>query len=196
VADFAQHHSHRRNFRVKAPTLPVKISAPIATTINHKFFKMGKKMKLVSIDEEDKGEAIRFLSGKYAGGSGWMDKSQGQPPVMCHVIVDNGNGKGYYTSVDRRSVAEPFAKPNSQLSSAVQQVAKLEVQFAALCSTLVMCQIDTVTPELIDLLERKLLEAFLFHNGTKGRPSKRYDIDLWNDDAINDADTIMHPNNK
>jgi hypothetical protein len=194
VADFA--HSHRRNFRVKAPTLPVKISASIATTINHNFDKMGRKMKLVTIDKEDQGQAIRFQSGKYAGGTGWLDKSQSQPPVKCHVIVDNGNGKGYYTTVDRKSVAEPFAKPNSQLSSAVQQVAKLEVQIAALCSTLIMCQIDSVTPELINLLEQKLLEAYLFHNGTKGRPSKRYDIDLWNDDAINDADTIMQPSNK
>jgi hypothetical protein len=49
---------------------------------------------------------------------------------------------------------------------------------------------STGIPELIELLTAKLHEAFIAHQGTKLRPSKRYDI------AIHDADTIRHPSNK
>jgi hypothetical protein len=152
--------------------------------------KLVKKMNLVTVDDEDQGRAIRFQTGNYAGETAWINKSQQQKLVKCHVIVNKGNSKGFFVTVDRKSLAEPFAKANCQLSFALQQVAKIEVHMNALCSTLVMCQITTVTPEYIELLMAKLHDAFIAHQGTKLRPSKRYDI------AIHDADTIRHASNK
>jgi hypothetical protein len=154
---------------------PLKTSPQQSTT-------QSRMVKLVNVDPEDKGDAIRFRGGKYAGLTGWMDVSyKTQPPIKFHVIVDKGKGKGFYTCVDQKSVGIPFQEPKSQLDSAVQQVAAIEKHLGALCSTLVKCQINKVTPELIALLAAKLNEAVDAHKGTKSRPALCYDIDLWND---------------
>ena len=145
-------------------------------------------VKAITIDDADKGSPVRFQGGKYAGMNGWLDATQKQPPVKRHVIVDQGNGKGIYTCVDSKSIATPFRKATNQLESAVQQVALIEKQLAALCVTLVKCQIRKVSPELTALLQAKLLEAVVVHENkkTRSQPALRYDIDLWDDDLTND----------
>jgi hypothetical protein len=144
-------------------------------------------MKLTTIDPEDKGAAIRFQSGKYLGLTGWFDKSRTQPPVKFHVIVDKGNDKGFYTSVPRSSVALPFSKPKNEVENAVQQVALIEKHMSALCQVLVRCHISRMTPELIELLNTKLLEADMQNEGTKSKPSMVYDIKRFDDDDDNES---------
>ena len=89
-----------------------------------------------------RGEAIRFTTGKYKGRTGWVNSSKPKTAKMMSVIVDLGNGVTRDTRVRQTSVAAPFGPPKSFQEALLQQHPDIEELIDKVASKLAKCTIN------------------------------------------------------
>ena len=107
-----------------------------------------------------KGQAIRFIGGKYGGKKGWInsDKEPGENTVP--VMVDLGKKGEKETFVYQDSVAnEPSTAPSSYAEAVIQQCPDLDVNLTKLARDFAKCSIHVDPEGFFRLVQRKVKEA-------------------------------------
>ena len=124
--------------------------------------------------EEDRGDPIRFIAGKYAGKHGWMDRSK-EAGYLFPVIVDRGSKGLKRTSVQPRSIAREsdYATPQSYAEAVISKCPDLEAKMVSLCRAFVKARIQRDIPGLARVFELKLKEAIEWQTARGSRASYR-----------------------
>jgi hypothetical protein len=107
----------------------------------------------------DKGNAIRFVKGKYAGETGWLNQDKAVTKCKIHVIVDKGDQGGIRTCVDKTSVGPPHREPQSFEEALLQQHPETERTMNKLVRLLARCNIVSSTENISLIFNTKLNEA-------------------------------------
>ena len=117
----------------------------------------------------EKGEAIRFVKGTYAGLIGWKNKAKkkikGSPNVPVIVQVDK---KLKATKVRLTSYRDPFTDPASKEAAAIQQHPDLELAMIDLAA--IWAQMGTIdTRNVLALFTTELEQAQKNQKKLKGK---------------------------
>jgi len=128
---------------------------------------MAKKLVLRIINDEDKGNAIRFCGGTYHRRYGWVDSNYdpNELEVYMHVIVFikaatseryGGNiEKGVYVRVKRENVTL-LVTPRTYDEAVLQQDKNIEKLINALAKSFARCGISSDRPQLFDYMREKI----------------------------------------
>jgi predicted choloylglycine hydrolase len=107
-----------------------------------------------------KGEAIRFIAGKYAGKKGWIDLSGKEGDETTPVIVNlrkKGEKKTYVN--DSSYEAEPTDLPSSYAEAVMQQCPDLQKLLVNTCRALVKADITKDPDGFYTLIAKMMGEA-------------------------------------
>lgn len=108
----------------------------------------------------EKGQAIRFVKGTYAGQTGWYNSvNNTKSGIYCSVIVPMKSGAEKATRVLKSSIRAPFADPTTFEEAALQQHPDLELAMINLAEMFVQCGVTRST-EAMKLLDAELTEAY------------------------------------
>lgn len=92
---------------------------------------------------EKKGRIVRFIAGKYAGKTGWIDKSRNEKGDIVPVIVEIKKDEEKATYVRKSSFNYPtLAPPSCYMEAILQQVPQIEKNLIAVCRQLVKCDVE------------------------------------------------------
>ena len=113
-----------------------------------------------------KGEAIRFVGGKYIGYNGFFNLSGDTTKCYYPVIVTNykkSDGTVYdkVTKVAKDSVraSSEFSVPKSRAEAILNQHPKIEKQMNDLCRMLAQCELNPSLKSIQKLFAKKLRAA-------------------------------------
>ena len=107
-----------------------------------------------------KGEAIRFIAGKYAGKKGWFDDSRAGDRQVVPVIVDLGSKGEKVTVVYRSSIkVETVEEPGFYAHAVLQQCPDIEKNLVTVCRQLAKCDIEKDEEGFVLIMGDKLEEA-------------------------------------
>ena len=124
-------------------------------------------------ESTNKGQAIRFIAGKYGGKKGWIDLDSEPGSETIGVIVNRGGRKGEYrTYVQESSIVFEGAKsPSSYAEAVVDQCPDLERMLVSVCRAFAKCDIARDVDGFQVLVLQKLHDAILWQ---QGKGSKAY----------------------
>ena len=108
-----------------------------------------------------KGDEVRFIAGKHAGKSGWVNTEETADESITPVIVNLGR-KGekttfvYTSSIRLVSLQRP---PNSYAEAVIQQCPDIEKNLVTVTRQLAKCDIDRDPEGFQGIMNEKLDEA-------------------------------------
>ena len=107
-----------------------------------------------------KGEAIRFIAGKYAGKSGWINTEEPADELITPVIVDPGQ-KGFKVTFVHTSSINRVAgtAPTGYAEAVIQQCPDIEKNLVAVTCQLAKCDLSRDPQGFQALMIRSLDEA-------------------------------------
>jgi hypothetical protein len=128
--------------------------------------------------ETDKAEAIRFISGVYAGKTGWLRHSRRKRgSVYFYVFVDLGDNKVLKTHVHLDSIGNAeVEEPKSYAAALLQQHIDIEATMSKLVRQLATCSIgDGDTPyQISKIFVEKLHDAIRKQENKGSKARYRY----------------------
>lgn len=99
-----------------------------------------KNPKTLKMNPDNK--PCRFIGGKYASKTGWLDASRQESAQMVPVIVDLGARGHKSTRVRRENVASPRRTANSFFEAAIIQHPDIDALYVSLCKELAKCSLS------------------------------------------------------
>jgi hypothetical protein len=125
--------------------------------------------------QADKADAIRFIGGRYAGKTGWLQRLRRKRGSTCYyVLVDLGDNtvvKTSYVQIDNIGTAE-VEEPASYATAFLQQHVDIELTMKTLARQLASCSIDKpIAADHCTIFALQLNLAILkqANKGSKGR---------------------------
>jgi hypothetical protein len=107
-----------------------------------------------------KGQAIRFIAGKYAGKKGWIDLAGKEGDDTTPVIVNLGKRGEKRTYVNDFSYeAEPTLSPTGYAEAVIQQCPDLQTMLVSTCRAFAKADIGRDPPGLKKILEQGMDDA-------------------------------------
>jgi hypothetical protein len=119
---------------------------------------------------DNKGEGIRFVKGKYAGKTGWLDTSKPKHTTMMYnVIVAISEEEDLSSRVQKTSVRliANETTPTSLEAAVIHQHEDVEAAMDKLADLLAQCSVQPGSHALHTIFEEKLQQAW-FTQTTKG----------------------------
>ena len=118
-----------------------------------------------------KGQAIRFIAGKYAGKKGWIDVSGEDGDETTPVIVNlrKKGEKSTYVN-DSSFEVEPTGPPASYAEAVIQQCPDLQIQLVGTCQGFAKADIGRDAAGQFKVIEKTMQEALVWQmsKGSKG----------------------------
>jgi hypothetical protein len=107
-----------------------------------------------------KGQAIRFIAGKYAGKKGWIDLSGTEGDETTPVIVNlrKKGEKSTYVN-DSSYEAEPTASPSSYAEAVIQECPDLQKLLVSTCRGFAKADIGRDPAGFFKLVDKMTKEA-------------------------------------
>ena len=110
------------------------------------------------MDDEDVGEPLRVIRGKYAGCSGFVNLSRSNTKKFIQVWIQDDDGRLTACRVKRTSVRSPFRPAQTFEDAIIQQHPDIELALVQLAEMFASCDIQN-TRRTLELLDFELSSA-------------------------------------